>query len=576
MKPVPRHEALFRRLIPLLLRKSWVGQIGDPLRFSAAQHTGRHIRYDGMIRVLWGIAISFVLFALFLLMQGIRDWAIICLLGAFYPVMFAAAFSMDRYRPLRWLLFRDGLFLRDAEDRYRFIRWQNVQRIVTRPGRTRSRITLLTDEGPEILEGDPLNLLPSVNKMLELLPESMDATPLIRLRKELWRRLLHANLFVLRNAWHAFGMMLSIPVFVLLMLLFPPGDIGLTVFAAIQGTALFVVVTSYFSFAFWRDCRDRHYLTGLLDELEHKDFSAELTADRSPHHDFGEPPRTVSGRVRRIALFVGEAGSFLRLFPWLFAFVGMVLAVVLFTIAPAEIRYAFLPFQWSPAGEGRVVAIADSGTEKAPNGNQAPSGRDVLIIERRLPDGQTFRCKNPAWTSHGVFQVGQKVRLLEYPGDATCFRIDDPVFRKEILGNIVGIACCVTFPSLILILFFCLASAERRKVLHLMQTARVERFRIRHRVVKGPSILAPLGDWNGAITMPCRNVLPGESVSVFLDESKPESSFAAESFAATLHFDPSTGVIDCDPNNRFVDWFAGLGVLALAHGLVLLRILLVY
>ncbi len=580
MKPPSiTQEAKFLRLVPSLLRERRAIQIGDPTKRTAKTARRRRTWYFGILNSAWGIgSLTFFLGIFIIFFSGDTDSGLIlsaigvgaCVIGLlnYFDI------PGGRFVPARWIVVRRGLFVCTAKDDHRFIPWESVGRIETKYHSYDSRIRLTTSDGLLTMSGKSWDLLAFVNKMLMLVPESIDRSALLTLRKELRCERLYNHLFQLVELFQCVGLMLCIPP---LMYLSRTLRVNETDFVIWMGTIIAAVLI-VFGIYFWIQSvlkRRRLVQVGpLLDRLDREDFSEELAADRSPRHDLGSPPRRLTPKLKRACWFTGSGGLATVPF-WIFGFCLLVLTGILFMTDPAELRYGFLPFRWQPAGEGKIFSIADSGMERAPSGGFAAPGRDVIVLERILPDGQILYCRNPSWPKQGTFFEGQTVPLLQYAGDESCFRIDHPMFQND--TRITGFAL-LFFGGITLLGMSCPFFAEwldQRRRTRLLATAPVVRFRVRSRKQE-KSVLVPLDSGEfGPITIPFEGI-PGESVHVFFDEAKPKRSFIAELLQAPLHFDAAHGTLDIESDRSFHYGIGGIVFFLCVLGLAFFRIAWVY
>ena len=569
---------MFQRMIPLLFRQSRVVQAGEPLKISESKKQ-RQLRWFPRWRwlnlALIPILICVGVVGLYFIRNGVFT---VCFVFPIYMLLFEFVSREKNFIPFRWIIVRDGIWLRSSRDVSRFLSWRSIVHIDTEPKAKSSlyRIDLVTDEGERVtFKAKGGDLLPFVNKLLEILPHGLDPEPLQALQQRLRHDTLYSALFELRDSFVALGMFAFIPVFILLHFQFPVAEIGFATWGIMMSVTLLVCIGIYILLrrAVIRS-HDRQ-VERILLELDETDVSAILHAAKSPRHEFGSPPRSISLRARRHILFSGEPLEILQL-SWLFALLALMLGGAIWWTDPAEIRYGMLPFRWQKTHDGMIVAIADSSTERAPNGGPAQGGYDVITVEQTLPDGRTIRCRHPSWSNHGEFTVGQKVQLLRYANDETCLQIDAPVFRRDAR---VGILFILGFGSLFFIGGGAVVAAtlsSRKRILTLLTTANVVKYRVCKRVRNVKTILMPLGGRGEPLELKSQIRFIGETVHVFLDEAKPKNSFVVESHRGEIRFDAETGELDCDPNPflRYAKW--GLVALAVGVGVIVLRLVWVW
>ena len=142
--------------------------------------------------------------------------------------------------------------------------------------------------------------------------------------------------------------------------------------------------------------------------------------------------------------------------------------------------------------------------------------------------------------------------------------------RVQFLG--VGLLFSVGIVFLVGVCFY-----ERKRIVRLLETANVVKYRVSKRIPKVKTILKPVGGAGEPLEVQSQvTIFPGETVHVFLDEAKPKQSLIAESLGCEPRFDPETGEIDCDPSllTRYTKW--SLAALALGIGLIVLRVILLW
>ncbi|MCL2347691.1 MAG: hypothetical protein FWC50_05450 [Planctomycetaceae bacterium] len=574
-----RRRKQFLRLIPMLFQKSRVVQIGEPLKVSEAQKQRRR---------WWFQSVRWLPRIIFLLLFGIGvtggivfdRWEIVpaCVVFALYSMIFEFIGRENDFIPFRWIIVCDGIWLRSSKDVSQFLPWRSIVQIDADPkaGSKWHRIDLVTIEGERETLKVKDDLLPFVNKLLELLPRSIDPEPLRHLQWQLRIKFLYDALFEIRDSFLAFGMILFIPVFLLLNRFFPPAEVGFAAWGAVMGIALLICVGLFILVRRAVVRRQEQCVERLMQELDETDVTALLQVANSPRHAFGSPPRNVSVEVRRKIFFSGDLIALTLTFSLLFAFLAFLLGVALCFTDPAEVRYGLLPFRWQPTHAGVIVAIADSSTERAPNGNPAPGGRDVITLEQTLPDGRTIRCQHPSWANRGNFHVGQKVPLLRYVNDETCLQIDDPMFyfdSRSGLFAVLGFGTLFFGGGGVLVMT---SYSQRKKTARLLETAPVVKYRIRKRIPKVKTILTPVRSAGETLELKSQVGIVGETVHVFLDEAKPNQSFVAESYRGELRYDAETGEIECtpDPFARYAKW--SLLALALGIGVIVSRLIWVW
>ena len=580
-----RQGKRFRRMIPRLFQKSRVVQIGEPLKVSEARKQRNRWCYQCFSRSYWPFCVLFTCFTVAAFCFGWREVFPTCLVLTFYMPFFGLilfCIQDQNYIPFRWIIVRDGIWLRSSKDVSRFLPWRSIVQIDTKPAKSSrqlSRLDLLTVEGERLtLKAKSDDLLRFANKLAEILPHAIDPEPLQDLQRQLRHRRLYDALFLLRETFAAFGMFMFIPIFVLLHAKFVnPAEVGFVTWGVVMGMTLLICIGIFIMFRRAVVRRNNQHVERLMLELDEMDVAPLLQEENShsPRHAFGTPPRIVPPDVRRRLLFSGEPVEMLQLC-WFLALVAVLFGGILWWEDPAALRYGFLPFRWQPTHAGVIVAIADSSTERAPNGNPAPGGCDVITLEQTLHDGRTIRCRQPSWPSHGNFMVGQKVSLLRYVNDETCLQIDDPLFRNWtglwaglVFGTLFFVFCCG----------FVMASFSRRKrVVKLLETANVVKFRIRKRARRkqGKTILTLVGRTGEPLEILSQGGYQGETVHVFLDEAKPKQSLIAERLRGDLRYDAETGEIECDPDplTRYAKWSPS--ALALGVGIIVSRLIWVW
>ena len=582
-----RQGKRFRRMIPRLFQKSRVVQIGEPLKVSEANIQSQlwwFRCFRRLNRALLTLLACIGITAFFVLSieKAISIFSG-CMCFALYSMFFEYISEQKDFVPFRWIIVRDGIWLRSSKDVSRFLPWRSMERIDTKPAKSNrqlSRIDLLTVEAERMtLKAKSDDLLPFVNKLVEILPHAIDPEPLQDLQRQLRHRFLYDAFYNLRDSFMAFGMLLFLPIFMFLHDKFPPAEAGFVTWGAVMGVTLLICVGMFILIrrAFVR--RSEQHVERHMQELDEMDVAPLLQEanSHSPHHVFGTPPRVVPPDVRRRLLFSGEPVEMLQ-FCWLLAFLAVLIGGVLWWEDPAALRYGLLPFRWQPTHGGVIVAIADSSTERAPNGNPPPGGRDVITLEQTLPDGRTIRCRQPSWPNHGNFVVGQKVPLLRYVNDETCLQIDDPIFRRDVRSGLWFILGFGTLffggtGGLVIAGYY-----QRKRAVALLETANVVKYRVRKHK-KGnlrKTILKPIGGTGEPLEIPSQGGHYGEMVHVFFNEAKPKQSLIAERLRGDLRYNAETGEIECDPDPlaRYAKW--SLAALALGIGVVVSRLIWVW
>ncbi|MDR1290994.1 MAG: hypothetical protein LBK06_07330 [Planctomycetaceae bacterium] len=485
--------------------------------------------------------------------------------------VFAMVLLFSKEVSTRWIVVRNGLFICSSKDQYRFVHWKSISQIDTHCGQQQSRISLVTDTGIEVLQTAIFDMLPFVNKLLDMFPDNMERVSLLNLQQELRKQILYN-----KDVLHTFGLLASIPIFVVLNWLFPVKDVGFVIWGVIMGAVSMLVFGLYVWIRNHLKHKRKQHVNLLMEKLEQNDYCQKIIlANRSMSNSFGDPPRTVTKKVRRMLLVSGEIVTFVIIFTFCFSFIS----AAIWISDRAEIRAGFLPFRWQPVGEGKIVAIADSSTETAPNGSPAPGGRDVITVERVLPDGRIIQCRNPSWPKHGNFQVGQTVSLLQYPDDETSLRIDAPIFQCEVRRNIFMIIFFGTVFVLTSCSCLCAIIYNRKISIRLIETAQVKRYRIRSQDRKVKVVtkeLVPIDGDGEPINLKLNYGLIGDSVSVFFNELKPNESLVAESLSFPISFDPTTGKIDCKSDRLYWIVISVTIFMMLALTTGLLRIFLLY
>ena len=568
-----RHRSRLRRLLPVLFKRSRVVQIGDPLRHTEKVKRRRLAGHRCMIRCLWVTAGLLFLAGTLFAYYGQAFPAILAFECTFFPALFAWLASVqESYVLSRWLILPKGLLHRSSKDRHGLIPWEAIRELTTKYGRSWSQIAVRTDAGTELIQANNDALLPFLNKLVECLPHESERTPLLELRRRLRYETLRGVFF--RNESNlSFLMLLCIPVILPLTYRFPPTTIGIPAWSFMVGAVFLATFGLYLAYRHHRKQRHDRFLKGLLDELETMTAETAAALARLAPAAFGPPPRVLTARAKRSLFLIGEGGGVRLCYYGLFGILALVFAGILFSTNANDIRYGFLPFRWEQAGEGRIVAIADSSTKKAPNGNPSPPGRDVITLEQTLPDGRIVRCQDPGWSPRGQFLQGQTVALLRYRGDPDCLTIDPSCSRKE-MGEGVYLAAFLVFIVLPTIGGMVLTAVlNARHAARLMETANVERFRIAVDK-KNRKKLMPLDDWPEPIPVPLLgDLLPGESVDVFIDTTKPEKSFIAQTAWSPLRDETATRKIDVDSGRPFLWAVVLLGMLFAGIVLALSRIL---
>jgi len=572
-----QYRQRFQQFLPFLLKQCRSVSVGEPLKYTESVKLRRLFFYCWWVRMLWVLAALMFVAGCFLARFYEGDTGFLVCMCACFPAIFALAFNQDYYIPSRWGVFHHGLLLRSSRDRRVFFPWASIRGFETKHCFPLSRIVVHSDFGTEWIQAEKEHLLPFLTKLLDLLPGDFDRSSLLKLKRKLLFETIHNSLFREKESWIAMSLMLCIPVVMGLNILFPANNIGIAPWLAMMGGVFGAAFGFYLIVRNGIKQRHERSINTLLDELESTDRNTLLVADQSVRPQFGEPPRTVSDKAKRSLLFfAGEAGGLSPVLCGIICIMAVVLAVILGVTDKSEIRYGFLPFRWVEAGEGQIVSIADSSTETAPNGNPCPPGRDVITLEQTLPDGQTVRCRNPGWPPSGRFQVGQTVPLLRYSNDPACLMIDHSRERFEMWFGF-GVAlffASISIGSVVLTTYY--SFSNRRRIVRLLETAMVARFRINRKAKRGKTLLQPLEKTLEPITMSFSSRRHGETVEVFIDETKPSQSFVVESAWCRLVFDPATAQID-----SVSDWPFRLGVILLASfavglGVVILQISLVY
>jgi len=432
---------------------------------------------------------------------GWRETATVCLMTGLYgmPLFGCLLFFEPKfngnYIPFRWIIVRDGIWLRSSKDVSRFLWWRSLVQVDAESS-ARSKwcqITLVTDAGDRetFKSMDHWELLAFVNKLLAILPHGIDAEPLEALQQRLRFKTLYAALYELRDAFLALGFFATAPVFALLNHCFPANDVGFGVWGAIMGVTLLTGFGIYIRIRRAVVRRNEQQVEGLLWELDETDVTELLRTANSPRHVFGLPPRTVTPNARRHLLFSGETGHLTLTMSLVFTFATLMFAGILWFDETVDVR--------------------------------------------------------------------EMIPLLGF-----------------------GL-----FFDLILVLFVGACFFERKRVVRLLETAVVVKYRKHKRIRNVKTILKPvggtaeseqirpatLGEELEVQSQSPVMILPGETVHVFLNESKPKKSLIAEeSLRCELRFDPETGEIDCTPSplTRFAKW--SLAALALGIGLIVLRV----
>lgn len=563
-----------RQLMPLLFERRRAVQIGDVRKHTESATRRRLACYQGFVYFLWAVTLFLVGLGVFFVFAGNAIGAMLAFEFAACGGMAVFAAKGDQFVPARRMILRNGLLLRSSKDRRVFVPWQSICDFGIKYHFRRSRILVRTEETVHEIHAENDALLPFLTELLDKLPDGIDRTPLLELHRKFRGRTIHDRFFRSVESNLVFATILCIPVIMALAMNFPATEIGFPAWFAMMGVVLAVTFGVYMVARNRMRLRHEKYLDELLDELDRIDARTVLEALRTMPPDFGPPPRTVSKKARRTLLVFGEAGIILAMYGVIFSFFPLIFAGILFATDKAELRYGFLPFRWEKAGEGRIAEIADSSTEKAPNGGPAASGRDVITLEQTLPDGRTIRCRNPGWPPQGRFQAGQAVPLLRYRGEPECLLLDDPFSYNEMYLSL-GFACFAL--TLIVVAVLCtayFAASRRRHVIRLLETAPVERFRIG--MDKKRAIAVPDAVGREPIPITGLDLKPGETVNVFVDEERPKKSFIAESSWSSLTWNPETGEIDSvsDRPYRIAQLLAGIFLIGV--GLVFLRLFLVY
>ncbi len=569
-----RHPAALH-LLPLLFRRVRGVQFAEPLKYVWKRQRRRFLCYRFFVRLLWALTLLLPVVGVLAFCHGYGTIVGFCPLLTFWSLILAWMLGMDNYAPLRCLAVRSGLFLYEAQDRRRFVAWNAIQNIRTKTSERYGIIFLTTDAGHKTITAESLKMLPFVNQVLELLPPDMEREPLVSFQRQLRHQLLYASLFVTRELLYLLSTIILVPICVAPAFRISAETIGFGNWLALIGGIILFFLLLVYTLKWGMQSWHSRQIDLMLDELASKDFEAKLAEtlakDKSARHDFGEPPRTVSPKVRRIARFSGEAGGFFMAIPFLLALVFWIVVGVHFGMSHLSIRYHYLPFRWVAAGEGNVVAIS----AKEIKSDDSVRYVDEITFETTLPDGRVVRATNPETLRQGELQIGQAIPLLQYPGEQNCFRIGGATFRREMGSSIAGVFMGGAALFAVLALFYWLATQEAKQFIRLMESAEVQRFRIRNRFPKKSAQLEPMGDWPGPLEIKGKSYgAVGQAVTVFLDKENPQNSFVAESFGAKVQFDPQTGMLDCDSDKRYRIGVGSFCLLGLAIVLWLVRILL--
>ena len=561
----------FQRLLLVLLKHRRFVQIGEPLKHTANTARRQFTACCWVIRLLW-IATGLMSAAgCYLIWSGDKPMGIILCECALFPVIFAFILQRDNYVPSRWIVFKDGLLIRTAKDRRIFVPWVSVLDFETKFGNMRSKLVVHTESNTvEWIQAERENLLPFLSKLLVLLPDGFDRSPLQNLQRKLQFAIIHYRLFRDKEVFSVWGLMLCVPVMAILNFLFSPIDIGFLRWFMMMGGVVITAFGSYFIIRNRMKRRHENYINILLDELEHTDRESILTAHRLTEPPFGLPPRTISDKAKRTLFYSSDTGFIQKSLIGAFGFLVLFAAMM---VNNDEIRCGFLPLRWEPAGEGKIVAIDDSSTKKTPGGIPATSGCDIITLEQTLADGRTILCRNPIHQLRGRFHIGQTVPLLRYSGDSNFLMIDDPNERCQIWAGLGALSFFVSIFVVIMVLTTFYGLSAHNRVIRLLETAPVKRFRVGRNGKK--IILLPVD-----LTLPtiplkdnCTGFVLDETVNVFFNEEKPEQSFIAYS---SLIFDSETGRIDIVSDLPFRLGVASLVLFIAGLGMALLRILLVY
>ena len=487
-----RQRKKFQRMIPLLFRQSRVVQAGEPLKVSEAQKQCRLwwfqcFRMCNRVLLTVLACVSITMFFVFSIEKAISFFSM-CMMIGLYLIMIEWIGRRKNYVPLRWIIVRDGIWLQSSRDVSRFLPWRSIVQIDTEPNATEpnadaklDRLALVTDMGErESLKTDS-NLLPFVNKLLGVLPHHIDPEPLLLLQRRLRHDVLYSVLYLLRDTYLAFGFALTVPVYMLLNFCFPAAEVGFEVWMAIMGVTLLISIGIYILIRRAVVRRHAQHVEQLQQELDETDVTAILHAAKSPHHEFGLPPRSISPQSRRVILFSDENA----------------LATLLISAVMAGFTLLFGGILW----------------------------------------------------------------------------FDDTVNIRDILFMLLGFE--LFFGVIFLILVYANYS-ESKRIMSLLETSKVVKYRIRKRFAKVKTVLTPVGGVGEPLEIKSQVGSVGETVHVFYDEAKPKNSFVVESYRGEIRFDSETGEIECgpDPFVKYAKW--SLVALALGIAIIVLRIVWVW
>jgi hypothetical protein len=578
----------FQRFLPVLLRKSRVAQIGEPLKFTDTQRCWRLNWFHGFLAFFWGLSVLLFVVGLVLCFLPTHEkTGAMCIMSSFFPAICAiCVWCGEGYVSVRWIAVSRGLFICCAKDKHKFISWQQISQIETKVGEFWSYIRLVTESGVELLRQKEQNLemLQFVNKLLDLVIAQPCRAVLLKLQSKLRRKVLYNHLFT--NEQNTFMLLLVAPIIVPYLvvssfspLVIPNHDFGsiARILGLLTVTILWCGVVMWIYFHYKR--RRTRFVDQLVDELDQEEQSTEILTSNTRSNEFGMPPRSISKRVWRNCLFTRS--NELALVAIAVSVMLLIFCAIPFCmIESIKIRSGLLFFRWQSAGEGKVISIADSSTETAPNGNPAPSGEDIITVERNLSDGRIVQCKNPFRTGQGLYKIGQIVPIQQYANETDVLRIDDP---NEQTSSLIFVAMVLVVVLLLAILDgFCIACLFGSRVLavRLLETAKVKLFRIEkprdNKQKQNKCLLVSIDGSEKIESEFCRGVRE-EVVSVFLNESDINQSVIAEhSLYSPLYFNSTNNEIDCQSERFYWGFIAGLIPAIAGLVVIVVRIVIIY
>ncbi|MGL6196462.1 MAG: hypothetical protein ACRC2T_16735 [Thermoguttaceae bacterium] len=386
---------------------------------------------------------------------------------------------------------------RDPNCVYRFVPWESIENFVVKT----EKIVIETDTVPEVLIIDmtllKVRLPPFLNFLLEYVKNAAQRETLRKLKNKIATKIItYTNKGENES---------QVIVYIFLAVACVPLMLGAYATIVRSFSQNFALVISYFCAAFvivagaillWtmrmqgkmseQKCAEKIAEYERFLEMSSSEQGNSQTTDEFQSGeqsiilprfcDFQQPPRKVDVSVRKrlsrfyIAFFCALLVIFL-----LFA------NLVLIVNAPNETRSGVYFFRFVPAGKGIITRTEPSESRRAPNGNPAPAGNEIVFVTYTNSAGKHVEAEDPVWYRDGAYKRGQEVDVLRYLGDEECVRI---AAEAEFWGQLFELLFIIGFFFTVIplgcigvIIYFHIVS---KKICRMLAELPVERGKLRY------------------------------------------------------------------------------------------------